>query len=71
MGEMKIDIKLDARPIKKRPYKLTHKYKETVKKEIDNMLVAKDDISNRPIGMGNPYGHPTEKSPPDKIRNLC
>ena len=32
---MKIDIKLDAQPIKKRPYKLAHKYKE-----IDNMLVA-------------------------------
>ena len=28
MGEMKIDIKTDARPIKKRPYKLAHKYKE-------------------------------------------
>ena len=27
MGEMKIDIKPDARPIKKRPYKLEHKYK--------------------------------------------
>ena len=40
MGEMKIDIKHDARPIKKRSYKLAHKYKEIVKKEIDNMLVA-------------------------------
>ena len=40
MGEMKIDIKLDARPIKKKPYKLAHKYKEIVKKEIDNMLAA-------------------------------
>ena len=27
MGEMKIDIKPDARPVKKRPYKLDHKYK--------------------------------------------
>ena len=27
MGEMKIDIKPDARPINKRPYKLVHKYK--------------------------------------------
>ena len=27
MGEMNIDIKPDARPIKKRPYKLAHKYK--------------------------------------------
>ena len=40
MGEKKIDIKLDARPIKKRPYKLAHKYKEIVKKKIDNMLIA-------------------------------
>ena len=40
MGEMKIDIKPDVRPIKKRPYKLAHKYKEIVKKEIDNMLAA-------------------------------
>ena len=40
MGEMKIDIKPDAQPIKKRPYKLAHKYKEIVKKEIDSMPVA-------------------------------
>ena len=32
MGEMKIDIKPDARPVKKQPYKLAHKYKEIVKK---------------------------------------
>ena len=38
MGEMKIDIKPDAQPVKKRPYKLAHKYKEIVKKESDNML---------------------------------
>ena len=37
---MKIDIKPDARPIKKRTYKLAHKYKEIVKKEIENMLAA-------------------------------
>ena len=40
MGEMKIDIKPDVRPVKKRPYKLAHKYKEIVKKEINNMLAA-------------------------------
>ena len=40
MGEMKIDIKPDVRPIKKTPYKIAHKYKEIVKKEIDNMLAA-------------------------------
>ena len=40
MGEMKIDTKPDVQPVKKRPYKLAHKYKEIVKKEIDNMLAA-------------------------------
>ena len=40
MGEMRIDTKPDVRPVKKRPYKLAHKYKEIVKKEIDNMLAA-------------------------------
>ena len=41
MGEMKIKIKPDVQPVKKRPYKLAHKYKEIVKKEIDNMLAAR------------------------------
>ena len=40
MGEMKIDTKPDVRPVKKRPYKLAHKYKEIVKREIDNMLAV-------------------------------
>ena len=40
MGEIKIDTKPNVQPVKKRPYKLAHKYKEIVKKEIDNMLVA-------------------------------
>ena len=37
---MKIDIKPEEKPVKKRPYKLAHKYNEIVKKEIDNMLAA-------------------------------
>ena len=37
---MKIDIKPYARSVKKRPYKLAYKYKEIVKKEIDNMLAV-------------------------------
>ena len=41
MGEMKIDILPKVTPIKKRPYKLAHKYKEIVKIEIDNMLIAR------------------------------
>ena len=40
MGEMKIDLLPDANLVKKRPYKLAHKYKDIVKKEIDNMLKA-------------------------------
>ena len=37
---MKIGIQKNARPVKKWPYKLAHKYKEIVKKEINNMLAA-------------------------------
>ena len=40
MGEMKIDLLPEATPIKKRPYKLAHKYKEIVKIEIDNMITT-------------------------------
>ena len=40
LGEMNIDLLLEATPIKKRPYKLAHKYKEIVKIEINNMLTA-------------------------------
>ena len=40
MGEMEIDLLLEVTPIKKRPYKLSHKYKEIVKIEIDNMLTT-------------------------------
>jgi hypothetical protein len=35
MGEMKIPLKLDGRPVKKRPYRLNPKYKENVKIELD------------------------------------
>lgn len=38
---MKIDLLPEAQPIKKRPYKSDHKYKDIVKTEIDNMLVAR------------------------------
>ena len=40
MGEMKIDLFPKATPIKKIPYKLAHKYKEIVKIEIYNILIA-------------------------------
>jgi hypothetical protein len=38
MGEMKIPLKLDARPVKQRPYGLKPNYKEKVKIELDRML---------------------------------
>jgi hypothetical protein len=40
MGEMNIPLKLDARPVKKRPYILNPKYKEKVKIELDRMFEA-------------------------------
>ena len=40
MGEMKINIKPEAKLVKKRLYKFVHKYNEIVKKEIDNMLAV-------------------------------
>ena len=38
MGEMKIPLKPDARPIKHIPYRLNPKYKQKVKIELDKML---------------------------------
>ena len=40
MGEMKIRIFPEAKPVKNRPYKLAYKYKDIAKTEIDNMLTA-------------------------------
>jgi hypothetical protein len=37
MGEMKIDLLSKSKPVKKRPYKLAHKYKDFVKTEMDNI----------------------------------
>jgi hypothetical protein len=42
LGEMKIPLRPDARPIKQRPYRLNPIYKQKVKDEIDRML--KDGI---------------------------
>jgi hypothetical protein len=38
MGELKIPLKLDARPVKQRPYKLNPKYKQKFQVELDKML---------------------------------
>jgi hypothetical protein len=40
MGEMKIELKPDSKPMKHRPYHLNPKVKEKVKREIDKMLTA-------------------------------
>jgi hypothetical protein len=40
MGEIKIPLKPNARPVKQRPYRLNPKYKEKVKIELDRMLEA-------------------------------
>jgi hypothetical protein len=40
MGKMRIPLKLDLKPVKKRPYRLNPKYKEKVKIELDRMLEA-------------------------------
>jgi hypothetical protein len=40
MGEMKIELKPDSKPMKHRPYHLNPKVKEKVKKEVDKMLAA-------------------------------
>jgi hypothetical protein len=40
MGEMKIELKPDSKPVKHRPYHLNPKIKEKVKKEVEKMLAA-------------------------------
>ena len=40
LGEMHIQLKPDAKPVKKRPYWLNPKYKEKVKQELDKMLAT-------------------------------
>ena len=40
LGVMKIMLKLDVRPFKKRTYRLNPKYKEKVYVELDKVLVA-------------------------------
>jgi hypothetical protein len=38
MGEMKILLKEDARPVKQRPYRLNPKYKQKVKTKLHRMM---------------------------------
>ena len=56
LGEMKILLKLDAKPVWERPYRLNPLYKDHVKAEIDRMLDAR---IIEPIGgiiVDKPYG---------------
>jgi hypothetical protein len=41
MGEMRIPLKPNERPVKQRPYRLNPKYKEKVYIELDRMLEAR------------------------------
>ena len=38
LGEMKIPLKPDAKPVKHRPYRSNPRYKEKVKEELDHIL---------------------------------
>ena len=38
LGEMKIPLKTDAKPVCQRPYRLNPQYKDRVKDEINRML---------------------------------
>jgi hypothetical protein len=40
LGEMKIPLKPEAKPVRQRPYRLNPVYKKKVKEEIDRMLEA-------------------------------
>ena len=70
MGEMKIDTKPDVRPKKKRPYKLAYKYKEIVKKEIDNMLAVGIIYPIDQSEWASPMVFQPKKHDPTKLR-IC
>ena len=69
MGEIIIELLLDAKPIKKRPYKLDHKYKAIVKQKID---MLKDGIIH-PIDQSKwdtPTVVQTKKHDTKKLRSM-
>jgi hypothetical protein len=41
LGEMKIPLKLEARPVRQRPYRLNPIYKKKLRVEIDRMQEAR------------------------------
>ena len=40
LGVIKIPLKLDVKPVRKRPYRLNLKYKDKVKLELDKMIAT-------------------------------
>ena len=68
MGEMKIDLLPEATPVKKRPYKLAHKYKEIVKIEIDNMLTVGIIYHIDQSEWASPMVVQPKKHDPEKLR---
>ena len=67
---MKIDIKPNAQPVKKRLYKLAHKYKEIVKKEIDNTLAVGIIYPINQLEWASPMFIQPKKHDPTKLR-IC
>jgi hypothetical protein len=61
MGEMKIELILGEKLIKKRPYKLAHKYNPIVHQR---NVICKHHIYNQQIRMGKSYGGSTKETRP-------
>jgi hypothetical protein len=70
MGEMKINLIQGAKPIKKCPYKLAHKYKPIVQKEIEGMLVARHHLPIKKYEWASPMVVQPKKHDPKKLR-IC
>ena len=68
MGEMKIYLLPKSIPIKKRPYKLAHKYKEIVKTKIDNMLLVGIIYPIDQLEWDSPMVVQPKKHDPKKLR---
>jgi hypothetical protein len=66
LGEMKIPLRAEARPIRQRPYRLNPIYKQKVKAEIDRMLEARNHRTSGRIRMDKPNGSSGEKTRRDK-----
>jgi hypothetical protein len=56
LGEMNIPLKLEARPVRQRPYRLNPIYKKKLREEIDKMLEAGIIEPDRRIRMDKPHG---------------